>query len=149
MRTFEGRSGRDQWGRNGLDGRTHQRGNAFPQGRREDERNKQARVTCNFCGKLGHMMRECRLVTCFNCNRKGHLSAECRAPRVMVHAAVAGGREGPPPPVPPLPPTVPQQVAQQEPKVEIGDIATMARAAKELASQLQSFLEPKKIFPYF
>ena len=45
-------------------------------------RGQQFPAACGFCGRFGHVMRNCRDVGCFHCGRKGHLSTECRRPHM-------------------------------------------------------------------
>ena len=43
-------------------------------------RRQQPALACGYCGKFGHIMRNCWDVVCFTCGGAGHLSMDCRVP---------------------------------------------------------------------
>ena len=39
-------------------------------------------AACGFCGRFGHVMRDCRDVECYNCGGRGHVTTRCRKPQM-------------------------------------------------------------------
>ena len=117
-------------------------------------------VQCGFCGRSGHVMRNCRSVSCFICGRKGHLSTDCRNraghlresqprrdSRAPAYTAVTGV-EGTEPREKSGAPVQGPSRDGSEGRPEV--MSEVVRAARALTEKLQTLTEPKfpTIFPY-
>lgn len=50
-------------------------------------------ITCSFCKKLGHTLKQCRALFCFNCKNQGHKISQCNQPIIKCDSCQKFGHK--------------------------------------------------------
>jgi hypothetical protein len=75
-------------------GSSWKKNNRFSSSGKDKGKSSDSGISCNGCGKLGHVVKDCRAndIVCYKCGEKGHYAGNCIKPRVAAAGVPAGNK---------------------------------------------------------